>query len=221
MAPWILGYAKVSDKRAITTMDSLLFILPIDNPASLYAMLFGFIFISAFGLPIPEEIVLLLAGYLSYLGFTDFFTTVIIMSASIVVADLAGYMIGRYTGDFIYDTILGHFEFTRALLQKGKKYMDRFGEKVVLITRPISGLRFVVPIMMGHFRMNAKRFVIYDIIAAIPYTLILISLSYYFGSVVTLIADVQFIKKIILWLIIGMVAIFLVKRYIKRRRARR
>lgn len=54
-------------------MDLILFFLPLENPLALYAVLFGMIFISVFGVPIPEEITVLLGGYLAYLGFIDFF----------------------------------------------------------------------------------------------------------------------------------------------------
>ena len=199
-------------------MNFILFLLPLENPGALYAIFFGLIYVSAFGAPIPEEVTLLLAGYLAYLGFTDFLTTVIVLSSSIVVADFSGYVLGRYAGDFIYEKILGRFEFTRALLAKAKKYIDRFGVKMIFLTRPISGVRFVVPIMMGHFRMNAKKFVAYDFAAALPYSLVMISLSYYFGSIFTLIADFNTIKRVLAWIIAGALVTWVILHYIKKRR---
>ena len=201
-------------------MNLILFLLPLENPGALYAIFFGLIYVSAFGAPIPEEVTLLLAGYLTYLGFMDFWTTVIVLSLSIVIADFFGYVLGRYAGDFMYEKVLGHFEFTRELLEKAKKYIDRFGVKVIFLTRPISGVRFVVPIMMGHFRMNAKQFVAYDFAAALPYSLIMISLSYYFGSIFTLIADFDAIKRAVGLIIAAAIAIWVILDYIKKRRLR-
>lgn len=138
-----------------------------------------------------------------------------VLIASIVVADLMGYVLGRYAGDFLYHNVLGRFEFTRELLEKTKTYFDRFGEKMILITRLMSGVRFVMPIMAGDFRMNVKKFVIYDIIAAIPYTFILIFLSYYFGSLFTLTDDVRSFTHTIGWIIGGSIVLALIVRYIK------
>lgn len=199
-------------------MNFLFFLLPLESPVALYAILFCLTIFSAFGLPLPEEITLLLAGYLAYLGFTNFLTTVVVMSMSIVVADFCGYLLGRYLGDFLYEKVLGRFEFTRELLEKGKKYVDRFGEKVIILTRPIFGVRFIVPIMMGHFRMNVKKFLIYDFVAALPYSLVIISLSYYLGSIFTLIADFKGIKHIFEWLIGGIIVIWVILHYIKKRK---
>lgn len=198
-------------------MDLILFFLPLENPIALYAVLFGMIFISVFGVPIPEEITVLFGGYLAYLGFIDFFTTATVLIISIVVADLMGYVLGRYAGDFLYNNVLGRFEFTRELLEKTKTYFDRFGEKMVLVTRLMSGVRFVVPIMAGHFRMNVKKFVIYDIIATIPYTFFLIFLSYYLGSLFTFTDDVRSFTHIIGWIIGGAIVLALIVRYIKKR----
>jgi len=202
-------------------MEWILFLLPLDNLVAIYGVLCGLIYVSAFGLPIPEEVVLLLAGYLAYLGFTDFWTTIFVLTGSIVIGDFSGYLLGRYAGDFLYEKILGRFELTRELLEKGKKYIDRFGEKVVLLTRPISGVRFVVPIMMGHFRMNTKKFVAYDFAAALPYTVVLVSLSYYLGSVFTLAANIDIIKRVIVWVIVFLIVLMWTLRYIKKRRIRR
>ena len=202
-------------------MNLILFLLPLESPGSLYVIFFGLIYVSAFGAPIPEEVTLLLAGYLAYLGFMDFWTTVILLTSSIVVADFSGYLLGRYAGDFIHEKVFSRFEFTRELLEKAKKYIDRFGVKVIFLTRPIFGVRFVVPIMMGHFRMNAKKFVAYDLAAAFPYTLIIVSLSYYFGSIFTLIADFAAIKRALGWIIVAAIAIWLILHYIKKRRRRK
>ena len=196
-------------------MDLILFLLPLESPSALYAIFCGLIIIAGLGAPIPEEVTLLLAGYLAYLGFTDFWTTVVILSLSIVVADMFGYAVGRYTGDFVYEKILGHFELTRELLEKGKQYIDRFGAGVIFFTRPIVGVRFVVPIMMGHFRMNIQKFICYDVAAAFPYSLILISLSYYFGSIFALIADFETVTYILGWILAGSIVIWLIMRYIK------
>ncbi len=201
-------------------IDLILFFLPLENPLALYAVLFGMIFTSVFGVPIPEEITVLLGGYLAYLGFIDFFTVAVVLIASIVVADLMGYALGRYAGDFLYNNVFGRFEFTRELLEKTKTYFDRFGEKMILATRLMSGVRFVVPIMAGHFRMNVKKFLIYDIIAAIPYTFILIFLSYYLGSLINLTDNMRSLTHTIGWIIGGMIVIALIVRYIKKRRLR-
>ena len=201
-------------------MTLLLFLLPLESSGALYAIFFGMMVLASLGIPIPEEVTLLFAGYLAYLGFTDFWTTVVVLSLSIVAADFLGYSLGRFTGDFVYENILGRFEFTRELLEKGRKYIDRFGARVIFFTRPILGVRFVVPIMMGHFRMDLKKFLCYDLMAAIPYSLIFISLSYYFGSVFTLIADFETIKHILEWVIGGVIAIWIVSYYIKKRRLR-
>ncbi|MDZ4260262.1 MAG: DedA family protein, partial [Candidatus Sungbacteria bacterium] len=169
-------------------------LFPIDTPAALYAIFIGFLFISAFGLPIPEEIPLLLAGYLVYLGFLEFWMTVVVLAIGVMLADTVGYLFGRFAGDFLYIRVFGRFKFTRQILEKGKNAFDRYGEKVVLMSRPVAGLRFIVPILAGHFRMGFKKFVAYDAVAAVAWTFLLVTISYYLGTGLTLIADFRIIK---------------------------
>ena len=204
-------------------MDLILaFILfPLDTPGALYAIYIGLLFISAFGVPIPEEVTLLLAGYLAYLGLTGFWTTIAVLVCGIMIADISGYLLGRFAGDFLYRRIFGRFAFMREILEKGKHAFDRYGQKVVFLSRPVAGLRFIVPILAGHFRMNAKKFIGYDVIAAVPWTILLVTLSYYLGTGLTLIADFRIIKYVILIVIAGGLAGWSVVRYVRMMRLKK
>ena len=51
--------------------------------------------------------------------------------------------------------------------------------------------------MAGHFRMNFLKFLAYDILAAVPWSFFLISLSYYLGSGLSLITEIKEIKHTI------------------------
>lgn len=194
-----------------------LILFPLDIPAALYAIFFGLIFISAFGVPIPEEVPLLLAGYLVYLGFLEFWMTIAVLAAGIIIADIFGYILGRFAGDFLYAKVFGRFVFLCEILEKGKNAFDRYGEKVVLFSRPVAGLRFVVPILAGHFRMEFKKFIGYDVIAAVAWTFFLVTISFYLGTGLTLIADFRIIKYTIIAIIIVILAGWVLVRYIRKR----
>lgn len=189
-----------------------LILYPIDSPVSLYAILFGMLLLSGIGLPVPEEVSLLLGGYLAYLGFLNYWTTVYVIVAGIISADLAGYALGRFAGARLHALMFERWEFAKKLIEKGKVSFDRHGEKVVMFSRPLLGVRAIVPILAGHFRMNIKKFILYDIIAAIPWTLLLVSLSYYLGSGLVLISEFRTIKHALVMAIgIGILGFFAIK----------
>lgn len=184
--------------------------LPLDSATALYVALFLILILSGLGLPVPEEVTLLFGGYLVYLEFISFWPTVYVLILGILVADVAGYMLGRFGGEWISRKIikirvLGH------LLEKAKGYFERHGEKIVLFSRPLVGVRVAVPMLAGHFKMNCFKFLVFDTIAAIPWALLLVSVSYYLGSGLSLITEVKEIKHIMFGIFIALVAVLAVR----------
>lgn len=185
-------------------------LLPLDSKTALYIALFGILIFSGLGLPVPEEITLLLGGYLAYLGFIKFWPTVYILIAGIIVADIFGYFLGRCAGEWISSKFL-RFRAAALLHDKAEWYFKRHGEKLVLFSRPLIGVRVAVPMLAGHFRMNFVKFLLFDSMAAIPWTFILVSLSYYLGSGLDLITEIREIKHLIFILIWALIVIYAVR----------
>lgn len=184
-------------------MDLLLaFILfPFDWNAAPYVTLFFALALSSIGLPIPEEITLLLGGYLAYADVIQFWPAIYTLAIGIIAGDILGYLVGKKWGPIAWEKSLKRWHVADNLLQKAKGYFDRHGEKVVIFSRPVFGFRVVVPILAGYFRMNFVKFILYDLIAAIPWTILLVSLSYYLGASFDLIIEVRAIKHLLFALI--------------------
>lgn len=194
-------------------MFALIF-LPLDSKFALYFVLFGILVFSGLGLPVPEEITLLVGGYLVYLEFIKFWPTVYILIAGIIIGDIFGYFFGRYAGEWILRKFL-RFRAAALLYERAEWYFKRHGEKLILFSRPLIGVRVAVPMLAGHFRMNFLKFILFDIMAAIPWTFILVSLSYYLGSGLDLITEVREIKHFIfiaIWAAIVIYAVRLIRR---------
>lgn len=180
--------------------------VPLDSALAIYGVLFAILILSGIGLPIPEEVTLLFGGYLAYLEFIDFWTAVYVLTGGIIIADLFGYLLGRFAGDWVSGK-LSRFSASTYFLEKAKEYFERHGEKVVLLSRPLIGVRIAVPILAGHFKMNFFKFFVFDALGAIPWTFFLVSLSYYLGSGLDLITEVKEIKHAI-FLVLGLAIVF-------------
>ena len=183
--------------------------LPLDSVTALYAALFLILVLSGIGLPLPEEITLLFGGYLAYLEFTSFWPTVYVLILGIIAADVLGYLLGRFAGEWVYRKIM-RLQVLERFMERAKLYFEKHGEKIVLFSRPLIWVRVAVPIMAGHFKMNFMKFLIFDAIGAIPWTLFLVSISYYLGSGIDLITEVKEIKHfifILLWIAIVIYAV--------------
>ncbi len=184
--------------------------LPLSSAAAVYWTLFLILILSGVGLPVPEEITLLLGGYLAYLGFIDFWPAVYILFGGILAADALGYFMGRTYGERVFRKF-ERLPYASLVLNKGRYYFDKYGEGVVFFSRVLLGVRVAVPILAGHFRMNFTKFLFFDILASVPWTLFLVTLSYYLGSGLELIAEVREIKHIMFGIILALVTILAVQ----------
>ncbi len=180
-------------------MDILFYALawiPLESQTAIYTVLFSVLIISGFGVPIPEEATLLVGGYLVYLGILPFWPTIYILSIGIIIADTAGYLMGRFAGERVSEKV-SRSRYGKAVLEKAEKLFEKHGEKMIFFSRPFVGVRVIVPIFAGHFRMNFAKFILYDTIAAIPWVFLLTSVSYYFGAGLDLLTEVKEIKHAI------------------------
>lgn len=193
-----------------------LIFLPLGSPPVLYAVLFAMLIFSALGFPIPEEVTLLLGGYLSYLQFTAYWTTIYVLLGGILLGDILAYVLGQECGDWLWKNIFGRSRFANALLAKARGYFEKHGERVVIFSRPLAGIRIVVPMLAGYFHMNFAKFLLYDITAAVPWTILLVTVSYYLGSGLDFFVVVHEVKHIIYVGIFVTVSAFVLVKLIQR-----
>ncbi len=196
-------------------MYTLIF-FPLSSALAIYATLFAILILSGIGLPVPEEATLVLGGYLAYLEFTKFWPTLYVLVAGIIAADVFGYFLGRFAGGWLSQKI-SHRRLPGKAIAKAEIYFAKHGEKMVLFSRPLIGIRVAVPILAGHFRMSFLKFLLFDLLGAIPWTFFLVSVSYYFGMGLDLIAGVRDIKLFILGLLGVAILIFIVIKFRKNR----
>lgn len=178
-------------------------LFPLGSSLATYATLFFMLLLSGVGLPIPEEVTLILAGYLAYLEFVNFFVVIVVLVAGILAADVLGYTLGKKAGDWLWANIFGKVKFAHRLMQKAEYYFRRHGEKVVIFSRPLAGMRLVVPMLAGHFKMDFKKFMLYDIAGAVPWAILLPTVSYYLGTGLELLVKVRQVRHEIFLLIVG------------------
>src|SRR5262249_57193347 len=101
------------------------------------------------GVPVPEESVLLVAGFLVWTGQLRLDIVLVVGVISAVVGDNIGYWLGRRFGRVWLERhahwILGHPERLGAM----QRFMGRRGATAVIIARFLPGLRFMAGPLAG------------------------------------------------------------------------
>ena len=181
-------------------MDTILIFLLtlLDHPAAIHAILFSILLFSGIGIGLlPEEVTLILGGYVAYLGFIRFSTVLVVLTLGIFAADMTGYFVGLWYGAWIEEHIVARWGFAQRMVEKVKKLFERHGEKMVMFSRPFFAVRVAVPIFAGHARMKFSTFFLYDALVSIPWTVLLVSASYYLSATLDVFAEARQIKHYI------------------------
>ncbi len=132
-----------------------------------YAGLFALLLIAGLGLPLPEDIPLLAAGWLVSEGHARFDGMVLTGLIGVLVGDLLMFHMGRRYGAQIVE----HRWFRRILkpwlLEKARQKYEHHGAKIIFAARFMPGLRPVMFATAGMFRIKYWKFLIFDGSAAL------------------------------------------------------
>jgi membrane protein DedA with SNARE-associated domain len=147
-------------------------------------------FLESSVLPIPSEFVLVGAGAMQI----PILTIVVFGSIGSTMGSIIGYSIGRYGGRPFIDAYGKYFFITSDKLMAAERWVDRYGNIAVFMSRLIPFIPFkVFSISAGIIRMSFAPFLLYTFLGMIPRSFVLAYLG----------------KTIILYKIPGLIAIAL------------
>ncbi|MBI4147739.1 DedA family protein [Candidatus Woesearchaeota archaeon] len=181
-----------------------------------YLAIFFFFILTGFGIPIPEELSLLVLGYLASIDVFELFPVMAVSFIAIMASDNLGYYLGRNTR-WIRRFIPAE-KFALA-----KKHFHQHGGKTIFFSRFVCVLRVLFPIVAGSVGMKWKKFFLIDTSAIIIMVPTFTLVGYYFGHYMEKIAKfVIGIDRIILVIVAAVIVIgFVSYRKIKRKRSHR
>jgi membrane protein DedA with SNARE-associated domain len=149
--------------------------------SSLGYLLPALVGIESLGIPSPGETALILAAGLASQGKLEIVLVIVIASASAIVGDNIGYLIGRKLGREVLEKP-GPFQKRRIrMMQLGERFFDRWGSSGVFFGRWVSLVRVVVAWMAGINEMSFPRFFFWNALGGISWATA-VSLVIYFGG---------------------------------------
>ena len=140
------------------------------------------------GIPIPEEVPLVLAGVLSSQGTLDPWMAFTACLVGAILGDSVMYMIGRYFGHAWltkHPSIARFIDADKIDAEKEEKFENavrRHGLKVLLLTRFLVGVRGPVYFAAGAAKVPYLRFLLWDLIGATVVVGVIFGLGYRFGN---------------------------------------
>lgn len=174
-----------------------------------YGGIFGISFLANVVIPVPEEIVLLVLGYLAGTGHISIYYTIPIVIAGLLASDIVMYSLARGGNKFV-ERIYQRFFANR--IKNRQAWLEANIEKVVFYSRFMVQLRFIGPFMAGHMKMPFKKFLTYELAALVVYVPLFVWGGKYFHSrIVRVISGVGVVHNVILVAIGALVGITLLR----------
>jgi len=170
-------------------------------------------------IPFPSEVAMIPAGYLAQQGKMNLFLVFFWGTAGAMVGSVFNYYLGKKLGGPIIKSLIqkwGKYLFiTPKHYEKVEYFFQRHGSVATFTGRLIIGVRQLISLPAGVFRMHFGKFLIYTFLGAGIWNAILIAIGYIAGENKELIATYStqvLIGGILSVVLIGGVYFFLQKR---------
>ena len=197
-------------------MESLLGYLT----SHVYAKLAGILLLCGMGLPIPEDISLICAGYLAHLGTAQLYPIFLVCLPAVLGGDSLAFTMGRLFGTKILASRIGRRYFTPRRQLRVRAYFRKYGSKVVFIARFLPGLRFSIFLSAGMLRVRPYVFIVYDSMAALLSVPFLVYTAWYFGDNIDRVVKWARRSEYGILVLVALVALFVAFKLLRKRRNR-
>ena len=160
-----------------------------------WAFVFFVLVLCGFGLPLPEDVVLVTGGVLAWLASDlhaatfstmirddGFLAMVAVGLGGILAGDSAIYFMGRRYGVRVAEIRPLRRIVTPEKLERVERKIRRYGNVVVMVARFLPGLRAPTFFTVGHARMPYWEFLLFDGVAALVSAPLWVAVGFYFGS---------------------------------------
>lgn len=168
------------------------------------------LFLTGIGMPIPEDIILLAAGYVTAKGFAELPVMMPLTCVMILVGDLVTYWLGYKFGASIVSIRPFSYVFTEARMVKTRELYTKYGKSIIFLGRFFAGFRAWIYLFAGISKMSVWRFIFMDFLATLISVPLLVWLGFYFNSEIDEAA--MLITRIKEWLVIviGIIVILVI-----------
>lgn len=180
--------------------------------------------------PVPSEFVVTPAAYHAASGELDIWLVILFSTIGADIGASINYVVAYYVGRPVIYRFANSKWGKMCLLnqekvEKSERYFDDHGIVATLTGRLIPGIRHLISIPAGLAKMNYWKFLLYTTIGASVWHSILAVLGWYLHTIVpeelldSKIAEyAEYIKLIIIALVIVAIGYFIIKTYIKKKK---
>lgn len=150
-------------------------------PVGVYLIFFGIAYIENIVPPMPGDVIVAFGGYLAAEGLIQLFPVWGLTVISSVLGFMTMYWLGYRWGEQIEDNKDSHFLLRfidYKYFAKGKKWMERWGQGVVILNRFLAGTRSVISLTAGISKLNVVPTILSSLVSSILWNSLLLGMGW-------------------------------------------
>ena len=164
-------------------------------------------------IPLPEEIFLLVVGYIAGIGLYNIYIATLFAILGVLMGDNVLFWLSRYKVSKIVDKI--NKQLDKHKIMKYRHLMKEHIGKTLFTLKFIVGLRVFSPFLAGSMKIKWKIFQFYNFLAVLIYIPILVFLGFHFhNKLAYIITGVEIVRHLIFLLSLVLIG-FLISTFVK------
>lgn len=168
------------------------------------------------GFFLPGDSLIFISGLIcvsrNHLLGVDIVTLMISLATAAILGNIAGYWFGKKVGPTLFEKKDSLF-FKKKYLVLTQHFYEKNGGKTLILGRFLPIIRTFAPILAGIIAIDFKKFMLYNIIGAFAWIILLSGAGYYFGTYEWVQTNLGFI--VMSFIIITLIPLFIT--YFKRK----
>lgn len=134
-----------------------------------------------FGFFLPGDSLLVTTGLLASQKFFNIYLLLVVLPIAAIAGDSVGYWFGSKLGPRIFNQKSSKL-FNKKHLNNAQKFYERYGGKTIVVARFIPFIRTFAPIVAGAASMRYLKFISYNILGGLLWTVGMLCVGYFLGT---------------------------------------
>jgi membrane protein DedA with SNARE-associated domain len=152
------------------------------SSSTIYFVIFGILLACGTGLPVPEDLTLIMAGIAAYYGLVSVAGAIIVAYLGVLIGDSTMYYLGAHFGRRLTKKWIFHKLLPDDRLNSVQKKFRARGNSLIFAARFMPGFRAPVFFCAGTLHLPYRVFLFYDGLAALLSVPVIIGLVVIFGD---------------------------------------
>lgn len=147
-----------------------------------YIGVFIVLMLTGLGLPVPEDVPLLISGYLCHQGLANLWIMLALTLVSVLGSDAGLFWMGRRWGHHVTRFPMLRHVLSESALLRAEKAFHKHGGKTLFVMRFVPGVRAAAFFTAGTFKLPFWKLLVFDGAAALISVPTWVLLGYFFGD---------------------------------------